>query len=100
MELYQSLSSRFPEELSPLIRSILKECCNNAENSVNENVEYAVFLSFKMCIIQLKAIVEALSSEADVINLNYDNQTFQISQNSIHWKQLLLIYDQLKDFDF
>ena len=102
MELFNSFSKNLPEELSPLIKSLLEECCEAVENSSTkvEQPEFAVYISFKMCIAQLIAVIEAFGDDYDSINLNYRGQSFLLSRSSQHWKQLKAIHSQLADLTF
>lgn len=92
-ELYQSVVNNLPStQIHPLHKAMLEECCENAlENNDHldsQTLIYMVGLAFITCDSTLRATMKATleSGNADVITLNYRNQTFEISKNSAFLK--------------
>ena len=102
MELYNSFVEKWHENTSPIVKAILKECCESVENSPTkvEQPELSAYIAFKTCLSLIISSVEAFSSEEETINLNYQGHSFQVSRSSQHWKQLKAIQSALADLTF
>jgi hypothetical protein len=79
-ELYNEINLDFNFELPDLFKAILEESCENAcKSNVNENdKKSAALVAFATALSALKGLIIAALKQADIINLNYRNQSFQI----------------------
>ncbi len=100
MNVYEKLMSDIPEGLSPLIKAIMKECSETIEKSKVDAPEFAFYIALKVNIAQLVKFIEGLTSDNDNINLNYQNQNFQLSRSSPHWQQLKQLDERLSLLNF
>jgi hypothetical protein len=89
-ELYKKVLEQLPiNEVHPLHKAIMEECCENALNNPQnvtdpDTLVYAVQVAFLTCNSTLKGTLAASLelADADQVTLNYRNQTFVIPKNS------------------
>lgn len=88
-ELYEIIAKEFPANIHPLHKAIMEECCENAINNPqkiddNDTLLYAVRVAFLTSDSALRGILLGAfqSNDADVITLNYREQSFQIKKDS------------------
>lgn len=75
-------------QIHPLHKAIIEECCENAIKSQEEIKEletliFAVQVSFLTCLSALKGTLVASLKFADTVTLNYREQTFNITKDSV-----------------
>lgn len=91
-ELYDLVTNDFDKDIPldkihPLHKAMLEECCENAlKNSQKienkEILKYAVQVAFLTCIETLRGTLKGGLEYADTINLNYRDQSFEITRDS------------------
>jgi hypothetical protein len=75
------------EQIHPLHKAILEECCENALNNPQKitdekTLKYAVHVAFLTSLSTLVGTLKSGLEMADTINLNYRNNSYEITKDS------------------
>jgi len=85
-------------KLHPLILAILKEASESAEKAETEDDKVTLTLiAFATNIPLIKGMLDSCFKQADVINLNYRDESFQISEKSEIYQQLQILSEKLPE---
>jgi len=88
-EIYQEITKPFVDmNVPPILLALLEEMSEHAEksNAKDEDKPHIALIAFKASLPILTATINASLDKADIVTINYRNQSFEITKETQYLK--------------